>query len=281
MIWAWLITTASGAGLDELHFGAMQDWEGAEYKDTETIRSAYERVTLQLGAAIANTVLHPPASHGLSGIGVDVNSSFSFIDTRRSLDGTPSPWALMTPDELPSDSLWITEVVARKGLPLSSEIGAKLGYIGMSKQGDFGAWGRIVPLEGYANLPDLAIQVGYSGYIGSNQLAVGTTDIGVAVGKGFPIGPQMNVNETVISPFAGAGKLMIRAMPRITKAAQDELGISSYSSNKDNPDYKEGHAPIYAGLGVQILNNDFRFQMSYRYTVNTLSTISGTAGFLF
>jgi hypothetical protein len=280
MMWTWLLSSAN-AGLDELHFESMSDWEGAEYKDTEHIQASYERVSLQLGAAIANSALQPCKSNGITGIGIDLNSSFSFIDTRRSIDGTPSPWALMTPDELPSEALWITELVARKGLPMSSEIGAKIGYIGMSKQGNFGAWGRIVPLEGYAQLPDVAIQIGYSGYIGSNQLAVGTTDMGIAIGKGFPMGPQMNVKETIVSPFAAVGKLNIKAMPRVSAALQEELGVASFGSTNSSKDNDKSHAPIYAGAGVQILNNDFRFQMSYRYTASTLSTISGSVGFLY
>ena len=98
------LSSEASASTDELSLDAMLDWRGQPYEGDYA--SAYQKVTQQLCAAIANPT-NNPRTYGIQGIGIDAQMSFSFIDTVVDVEGelarneTPSSWALMTPDELP------------------------------------------------------------------------------------------------------------------------------------------------------------------------------------
>jgi hypothetical protein len=67
------------AAFDELRFDTMLDWQGEAYSGS--YKNAYIKVTQQMCAAIANSALTPPRTNGFQGIGVDLQNSFSFIDS--------------------------------------------------------------------------------------------------------------------------------------------------------------------------------------------------------
>lgn len=272
-----LVSLAS-AEPDQISLSAMTDWEGIPYTNTTSINIAYEQVVKQLGAAIANTGANPANTIGIYGVELSFRNSFSFIDTKRELNNAPSPWALVTPDEEPVPILWTPEVQVRKGLPLSMEIGAKVGYLGFSKQGSFGGWFRIAPVEGYEMAPDISFQVGYAGYVGSPELGAGAMDLNMTIGKNFAFGPLTGVNSSVISPFLSAGMFTIRASPRISRDEQSQMGISAVSGFSSSDFFTEGYSPIFVAAGTTIRSSDVYFQLDYRYTIGLLSTFGVNMG---
>ena len=277
------------AATDELSLEAMLDWRGQPYDGDYS--SAYMKVTQQLCSAIANTN-NTPKTYGIQGIGIDAQMSFSFIDTAVDVEGelarneNPSSWALMTPDESPSPHLWIPEVQLRKGLPFSFELGTKVSYIGGSKQGAYGVWGKFNPLEGLGKGPDLAFQWGYSGLVGSDELSLGVQDLSVTLGKSIAFGPYFESNTSHFMPFLSIGVLKTQSIILSDNQLKEELGLENYSSINDNDQLEgissiDGPSPKFATVGMHFLSNDFRFQLAYRNTFGTLSTVTMSLGFLY
>ena len=265
--------TAVAAELDSLSLTAMSDWGSDPYTNANSIGVAYDKVVRQLGAAIANRPVAPVRSLGIHGGEISLRNTVTILDSQIRLDGSPSPWSLMTPDENHMGALWIPEVNIRKGLPLSTEFGMKMGYIGNSRQGTFGGWGRCSFIEGYQKSPDLALQIGYSGYTGNNELALGVMDISLSIGKSFGIGPFATMNSSHITPYAAIGLLRYRAMPRISTEESDALGVYRISAFKASPDFTEGYSALNTDAGLHIQSNDFFISLGGYYT------LQATAGF--
>ena len=277
------------AASDELSLDAMLTWRGQPYEGDTS--AAYMKVTQQLCAAIANTT-NIPNTYGIQGIGIDAQMSFSFIDTTVDVEGelarneTPSSWALMTPDESPSPHLWIPEVQLRKGLPFSFELGTKVSYIGGSKQGAYGVWGKFNPLEGSEKGPEVALQFGYSGLVGSDELSLGVRDISLTIGKSVPFGPYFESNTSHFIPFLSVGKLKTQSIILSNNQLQETLDLDNYSSIHSNEGLEgvqvvNGPTPAFASIGMHFLSNDFRFQIAYRNTFGTLSSMTMSLGFLY
>jgi hypothetical protein len=278
MVILFLSTTSFADGLDTLSLTSMTNWNNTVYEDTASMGVAYDKVIRQLGAGISNRAVAPVRSLGIHGGEVSLRNSITFLDAQIRLDGSPSPWALMTPDEAPMGSLWIPEVAIRKGLPLSTEFGLKMGYIGNSRQGSFGGWGRASILEGYQKTPDLAIQVGYSGYTGNNELALGVMDISLSMGKSFGIGPFANMSSSHITPYSAVGLLSYRAMPRVDEALSSKLGIERISAFSSSTDFTEGYRALTVDAGLHIQSNDFFIHMGSHYTGQASFGMSGQIG---
>ena len=277
------------AATDELSLDAMLDWRGQPYDGDYA--SAYQKVTQQLCAAIANPT-NTPRTYGIQGIGIDAQMSFSFIDTVVDVEGelarneTPSSWALMTPDESPSSHLWIPEVQLRKGLPFSFEIGTKVSYIGGSRQGSYGVWGKFNPLEGLEKGPEVAFQFGYAGLVGSDELSLGVRDLSLTIGKSIAFGPYFESNTSHFIPFLSVGVLQTQSIILSDNQLKEELGLENYSSINTDEQLEgitsiNGPSPAFTTLGMHFLSNDFRFQIAYRNTFGTLSSVAMSLGFLY
>ncbi|MDP6933833.1 MAG: hypothetical protein QGG40_12995, partial [Myxococcota bacterium] len=166
LTWA---TPALGAFPDDVVLTQLDTWSGAAVSNANTMSQAYETVLRQLGAGVANKPMAPANTLGIHGLEVGFLSGFGFIDAGGDEDD-PSPWARVHPDEDPTGVLWIPTLSVRKGLPFSLEAGANFGYVAFSRQTTFGAFGRWGLFEGFEGVPDLSIQLGYTGYVGNEEL---------------------------------------------------------------------------------------------------------------
>ena len=283
------LSSTGQAATDELSLDAMLSWRGQPYEGDYSV--AYMKVTQQLCAAIANTT-NVPSTYGIQGIGIDAQMSFSFIDTMVDVEGelqrneTPSPWALMTPDESPSPHLWIPEVQLRKGLPFSFELGTKVSYIGGSRQGAYGVWGKFSPFEGAEQGPEVAVQFGYSGLVGSDELSLGVQDLSLTIGKAIPFGPYFESKASHFIPFLSIGMLKTQSIILSNNQLKEELNLDNYSSINSNEQLEgiqsiDGPSPAFTAIGMHFLSNDFRFQFAYRNTFKTLSSVTMSLGFLY
>ncbi|MFT5681355.1 MAG: hypothetical protein ACI8RZ_002261 [Myxococcota bacterium] len=259
------IGTAQAAWPDDITLSQLGTWKGESYDQTDTIQQAYARVIQQTGMAVANTPLGAAETLGINGFDVAMTSSVSFLESNAG-----SPWQRVHTEADPSRAMWIPGVTVRKGLPMSLEAGAQLGYIAFSRQTRFGGWGRVGLVEGYKKLPDVTLQVGYAGYVGNPELALGVMDTSLVIGKTWAFGRMMGINTASASPYLGVGMYRIRATPRLDESTLEEWGISEVSGFSKSDAFAEGYNPIGIHLGTRILSGDFQILMG--------STISPSAG---
>jgi hypothetical protein len=275
-----LFWSAPAAAVGNLSPSSMNDWNGRAYNKTAAIQQGYDIVVKQLGMAIANHP-HSVTSMGLHGFEMSVQNTVSFIDAARYADGSPSPWNLAFSNEEAPENLWIPAIHIKKGLPLSLEIGGRTGMIQGDTGSIFGTYVRCSPVEGYAKAPDITIQSGYTGYIGNADLAVGTMDLSMTIGKAIPFGPLTGVNSSIIKPFVAGGLYWLRSDPRLQPEEQASLGIGPVSAFKKSDFYTDGYRLFAIDGGVEIESNEIVFALSGSYSPGNLFTIEHQFGFAF
>lgn len=271
---------AMAATPSDVDLGALAYWNGISV-DTESIRTnAYHRVVRELGAAIANKPMAPGDTLGAYGFEVLVSSTVGFIS---GVGGSvPSAWERVQSDGQASPSLWIPRISIRKGLPASLDIGASMGLISSSRQTVFGAYGRWSPLEGYRQAPDLALQLGYSGYVGNDQLEAGAMDLSATTGYTFRFGRVLGVNHATFTPYAGIGSIRVHARPRLTVDEQLELGVGAVSGFKKDQGtgiYDESFSPFQTHLGFRLVSSSFQLVISGTMASKVLPTLNVGLGF--
>ncbi|MEL6348754.1 MAG: hypothetical protein AAFV53_36960 [Myxococcota bacterium] len=268
---------AMAAWPDDVQLSALDTFNGEDVTNQTTMRNAYERVVQQLGAGVANRPLGATETGGINGFDVALAGTVGFIDAAED----SSAWRRVHPDADPTRALWIPEITVRKGLPLSLEAGARLGYVAFSRQTVFGAWGRLGLLEGYSRAPDLALQIGYAAYLGNPELALGTMDTSLTIGKTFPFGRTVGINTADIAPYLGIGLLQTRAQPRLTDAEQNDLGISAVSGFRSSDDFTEGFANPAIHLGTRILSGDVQVMVGVSVVPDVMSSVSAGIGYVY
>lgn len=269
-------TPAMAAWPDDVRLSSLNTFNGQSATNA-AIGQAYERVVQQLGVGVANRPIGAAETTGIYGFDVALTNTVGFIETRES----DAAWRRVHPDADPTRALWIPEITVRKGLPLSVEAGARLGYVAFSRQTVFGAWGRVGLLEGYTSAPDITLQIGYAAYLGNPELAVGTLDSSLVVGKTFPFGRLIGINTATASPFVGAGLYQIRAQPRLDADELDELGIDAVSGFRSSDNFTEGFARPSLHVGLRLLSGDVQFLLGSTVVPNVLSSVSAGIGYVY
>ena len=259
---------------------SMGNWSGKDYTAQDQIQQGFNIVSKQLGMAIANHP-HAPSSMGIHGFEMSLENNIAFIDAKDYLDGSPSPWNLAFSDEDAPQSLWLPTVNVTKGLPLSFEVGLRTGVIPHDTGSLFGSYLRFSPVEGYHKAPDITVQVGYSGYIGNSEMAVGTMDTSIAIGKSIPFGPLTGVNSSVMRPYIAAGMYKMRVDPRLTEKETESLGLTPISSFKNADNFNGEFKSMEVGGGIEFESNEILFALSANYALGNVLSIQHTFGFSF
>ena len=248
----------------------------AAYEDNT---AAYHDLVRELGVGIANKPMAPGETLGLNGFDLSVFNSVSFLHSNGT-ESDPSGWERSQADGEMSDVLWVPTLGVRKGLPLSLEAGVNFGWIGMSHQAALGGYGRWALIEGYRRAPDVTIQVGYTGYVGNEELWLGVIDASATIGYTFPFGRTVGINNSRFSPYIGVGTVRISADPKIDEDQEAELGIgpvSGFSGKSDH--FAEGFQPFVANLGFRVATGDFQVKLAGTVAPDVVSGISFGVGF--
>ena len=279
-----LSTPAFAQWPDDISLTQLATYDGQPATNLEASRGAYEQVVRELAATIANKPVAPAETSGLAGFDVAMTTRVGFIDSKAGEDGKPVAWQRTHAEGDPSGVLFIPGISARKGLPLSTEVGANFGYIAASRQSTFGAYGRVAPLEGYKQAPDVVVQVGYAAYLGNEQLDLGVMDVSASVGYTFAFGRISGINEASISPWVGAGWLTINAVPTLDPELQQDLGVRAVSGFKSKDHFVEGFRPATLAMGARLRSGDV--QMLFAGTLTTTQdratpTLELGVGYLF
>ena len=223
-----LLTLSAFAGWpDTPSLSSMTEHDGVVVADGGVLSADYRELVAELGTAIANPADLSASTTGTYGFEFGLGSTFVFT-TAKQRDSKISPWDRATPSEKPESYLYIPTLSFRKGLPMSTEIGGSIGWIGQTNTGKVSGFGRIALLEGYKPLPDLTLQVGYSGYVGNDELELGVLELGVTLGGKLWIPEIAGVNSGSFEPFVNFTLLQVSALPTADLAVIQAIGATSF-----------------------------------------------------
>lgn len=264
----------------DLSLSALGTWNGS--MTTEIVAAeAYQTVISQLGVAIANKPIAPGETLGVNGFDFGVNSTVAFIDSKDLSSSQPSAWSRVSPEQDGAPVLWIPGLQARKGLPFSLEIGANAGIIAFTHQTVFGGYGRWGLIEGYKPIPDITLQIGYSGYVGNDELELGVMDTSVTLGYTLPFGTIVGINQAQFSPYLGAGTLKIHAAPRYAGTENPYIGATPVSGFKSSDNYDGAYSNFVLHGGFRIQNGDFQLRMLAAIAPGSLVSMNLGLGFIY
>lgn len=268
---------------------AMDDFAGASTyiaenaTETDYVVTGYHTMVKELGVTLANKPMAPGDSLGMNGFQVSIANTFAFIRTG-SVDGiNPTGWDLSAEDDDPPPFLFVPTLQLRKGLPLSLEIGANAGWVGLTNSGVLGVYGRWSLLEGHRRIPEVAVQLGYAGYVGNDELELGVLDMSATVGYSLPFGVTEGINQAVFSPYVSVGVNQIHAAPRADLSRTDLEGRIREVTyvQADAEHFVDGFAPLQIGGGFRIVNGDFAATLAATYSPDLIATVNVGFGFVY
>jgi hypothetical protein len=285
-----LVAAAWAAFPEDVSITQMDEFNGASTYLPDTTQAGsdyvvtgYQELVKELGVSIANKPMAPGESLGINGFYVGVANTFAFVRTGTTDGVHPTGWDLASEEEDPQTYLFIPWIQVRKGLPASLEVGANAGWIGRTSTGVLGVYGRWSVVEGYRRIPDVALQVGYAGYIGNDELELGVLDMSATVGYSLPFGVTQGINQAVFSPYVSVGVNQIHAAPRADLSKTDLEGrVTEVSSVKTDLDtYVAGFAPFQIGGGFRLTNGDFSTTIAATYSPDLIATVNVGFGFVY
>lgn len=279
-----LTLDAQASWPEDIKLSGMTEHDGEPILDPNLLGDAYDQLVKELGTLVANKPMAPAETTGLYGWDLSFYTQFVFNEA---IDraGEESPWARAHTTEDPRAYQLVPTFGFRKGLPLSTEIGANVGWIGMSQTGVVGAYGRVAILEGTKPWPDITLQAGYSGYIGNDELEVGVMDLGVTMGSTWYTGMIPGANDAEFSPWLNFSSLRVSAAPLLDPEVQGDIGAIAYQNPKRAATSDlESSAPIVLpqiGIGFQVVSRNVHARVAATWAPATIPTLNTGMGFTF
>ena len=177
----------------------------------------FDFVVRELGMLISPAPHWSVGSLGAYEFEVGLHNRLGFRNVRpRGTDRT-SAWDDVVEDGSASAVQALPGLSFRKGLPFSLEIGGHVDWLAASRNLTAGGYGRWVVQDGWDKVPDFAVQLGYSGLLGNDQLKLGTFELDLSMGYTLlPKGAGQSSSPTRFSPYGGYGFLMTHASPALT-----------------------------------------------------------------
>lgn len=280
---ALLAPRAHATWPDDVSIAGMATQDGIDQLDPVTLGADYEQVVRELGFSVATHALPAPHTLGVRGFEVTIDSGFAFMDTNER-DGQPSPWARATVDEDPATLQATPGLTVRKGLPLSLEVGMTGRWISLTNQGVVGGFVRAGLVEGWKPYPDVALRMGYTGYVGGDDLELGVFDVGLSIGTTVTRtgGPTATLRSTRFSPYLDVSLLVVNATPLLSDAEVLQIGAATYGRASNNPGVLPEQAalvlPRFSG-GFELLMGRFVVRISGGYALGATGNFAAALGF--
>lgn len=278
---------AQAAFPEDLTLSQLDQYDGEPYTDDAGIQEAWATVARNLGTGIANQPMGA-STLGLNGFELSLGTTVTFVDASRS-DGSPTAWQRVREGNQAAGPLFVPGLHLRKGLPLSFEVGGHMGWMGFTRQAVFGGYGRFAPLESFDRAPEIAIQAGYSGYVGNDELDLGVSDLSLSIGKTFPVDSGQGVRTSTIHPFLAVAGNWIRATPTLSPARLSELGISPLRASKqaDSTDtdggaiYHPDMSQLIVAAGLRVVSGDIGMRVGLSVPTASVPNLEASLGYVF
>lgn len=245
--------------------------------DPELLGESYDQLVREIGTLIANKPMYAAETLGLYGFEFGIYDQFVLTEAR-DRKGEPSPWARASPDETSPPYRMVPGFSARKGLPASTELGIHMGWIGMSNTAAVGGYGRLGVLEGYKPWPDVTLQLGWSGYVGNDELDARTLDLGVTVGSNYSVGGLPGVNTAQISPWANFTTLRVSAAPGVDPETAAEIGARTFQNGLPAGEASEPLVLPQFGGGVQFVASNVYARLALTWAPASIPTLTTGLG---
>ncbi|MCB9671390.1 MAG: hypothetical protein H6734_18055 [Alphaproteobacteria bacterium] len=270
------LATALAGWPEDLTLSGLTEHDGVRVVDNELLQSTWRELVMELGTAIAPRPM-PSATTGIYGFELALSSSFVLVDAK-TRPSRVTPWDRAVADENHEPYLAIPTFSVRKGLPGSFELGGRLGWLAGTRTGLGSVYGRLAVLENYKPIPDVTLQLGYTGYTGNDEFDLSVFDMGVTVGSRFGIG-RNGENNGRFEPFAKFDLLRISAAPTAPLELVQQVGAVTYERNQLNAELPLAVPRI--GAGFQVTSGVAHFRLSGSWSWLTIPSIDVGMGFTF
>ncbi len=264
-------------GGQEVLLSSMAEHEGQAVLDPALLGESYRQLVKELGAMVSNKATMPAFTTGVYGFELDVGTWFVLNDARTRTEDI-SPWARVDADEIAEPYTIVPVVSVRKGLPLSTELEAHVGWMADTSTGLVGAQGRVAILEGFRPLPELTAHAGYSGMIGNDELEVSVFDLGIQIGTTLRSGSVQGVNTGLFSPWFDVSSLRVSAAPILDVEVADDIGAVPFGGSK-TADHESALVLPQLGAGFQATSRDVHVRMGLTWVPAAIPTLSAGIGF--
>jgi hypothetical protein len=175
-------------------------------------RTRFARLTGSLALSLSSALLEPAATVGHSGFAFDLESAYTTVG--REVVGTTAfapagaafprdawPTRITTPSALLVPSFHV-----RKAFPFSLELGGRILYLSQSSYVAAQVQAKWAIQEGYARIPDVAVLVAHTIFLGQKDLNLSTTEFSLLTSKRFGVSSVMSV-----TPYLALRYLLVRA----------------------------------------------------------------------
>jgi hypothetical protein len=182
-------------------------------------------LSTELALSLSSALLQPAATVGHSGFAFDVEAAYTQV--HKEVVGSnifPAPpeaasfprnyWP--THNKTPT-SLLVPSFHVRKALPYSLELGGRILYLSQSSYFAAQLTGKWAIQEGYAMIPDVAVLVAHTIFLGQTDLNLSSTDFTLLVSKRFGVNAAMS-----LTPYLAARLLRMHADSNAIGYAPDD-----------------------------------------------------------
>lgn len=273
----WLLPCATALGGPTVSLDEMVEHDGLAVLDSERLGESYRQLVKEVGALVSNKPTLPCSTTGVYGFEMDVGTWFVLNDARDRPD--VSPWARVSEDETAEPYSIVPVVSVRKGLPLSTEVEAHVGWIADTSTGLAGVQGRIAILEGFRPLPELTGHVGWSGWVGNDDLEVGVFDLGVQIGTTIRSGFVEGANTATFRPWLDLSSLRVSAAPLVSAEVADDIGAVPFGGGDAAADHEPALVLPQLGAGFQAGTRGAHLRFAVTWVPAAIPTISTGVGF--
>lgn len=234
-------------------------------------RYEYHHLIEELGLIVAPKVLNPSNTLGVNGFDMGVEADTALIH------GQNSYWTKAAKDGSIPRIFSAPTLRVRKGLPLSFEGGMNITYLPFTQEQILGGDGRFAIHEGYALVPNVAVQLSYSKYLGNQQLDMDVRQGEITMGYTWPFGETSDLKTGRLSAWVGYGRGSIDSNIRANTVANSDRLAFFTAIGTDGA----GHLLINYSkwvTGVEIESGHFAFTVDGEFVDGGIPTINARWG---
>lgn len=240
----WLAELGCGAGCS-----VQQAADAAVMAGDARVRFA--RLATDLALAFTSTLAQPASTTGHTGFLFDLEGSYTGV-SHRAVGGTTASFPSATyggareywpTRSLQPHDLFAPSVHVRKGFPFSVELGGRLTYLSQSSYFATQLEGKWALMEGYTSLPDVAVRLAWTRFIGQKDLDLGTTELDLMASYRF------GVNAVVsLTPYLALRFTRVSASTKTLAFRDDPASTDPAEVYAAFPDVKAGLYRTTAGV---------------------------------